>query len=79
MPDNVTFAPKDINPIRFRVKDDMHGLGYSGLSRGLGVGSSGSSGHINLFEPMPDTAPKRPTSVKFKTKQRGMAGAVSYL
>ncbi|XP_069758060.1 G patch domain-containing protein 1 [Narcine bancroftii] len=31
LPDNVTFAPKDVMPLDFIPKDDRHGLGYSGI------------------------------------------------
>lgn len=29
---HVTFAPKDMNPISFDAKDDLHGIGYSPLN-----------------------------------------------
>ncbi|KAG8562764.1 hypothetical protein GDO81_015802 [Engystomops pustulosus] len=32
VPENVTFAPKDVTPIDFTVKDNVHGLGYRGLN-----------------------------------------------
>ena len=28
----MTFAPKDMNPVDFDVKDDLHGIGYAPLS-----------------------------------------------
>ncbi|PIO39789.1 hypothetical protein AB205_0034620, partial [Aquarana catesbeiana] len=31
LPENVTFAPKDVTPVDFTVKDNVHGLGYRGL------------------------------------------------
>ncbi|XP_075045290.1 G patch domain-containing protein 1 isoform X2 [Mixophyes fleayi] len=48
LPENVTFAPKDVIPVDFTVKDNVHGLGYRGLDphRAL-FGSLGS--HISLF------------------------------
>ncbi|KAI5088786.1 G patch domain-containing protein 1 [Silurus meridionalis] len=48
-PENVTFAPKDVTPVDFTPKDDVHGLGYRGLNplQAL-MGGSGAS-HINLF------------------------------
>ena len=64
-PANVTFAPKDVTPIKFCGKADMHGLGYSGI-RASAV--SGNSGHINLFEP--------PAPAVSSTGRRGMTGAV---
>lgn len=50
-PENVTFAPKDVIPVDFTPKDDVHGLGYRGLDplRALTGGSASSSSHVNLF------------------------------
>ncbi|XP_029422501.1 G patch domain-containing protein 1 isoform X2 [Nannospalax galili] len=31
LPDNVTFAPKDVTPVDFTPKDNVHGLAYKGL------------------------------------------------
>jgi len=28
---HVTFAPKDMNPVKFDAKDDLHGIGYQPL------------------------------------------------
>ncbi|XP_060767752.1 G patch domain-containing protein 1 [Neoarius graeffei] len=48
-PENVTFAPKDVTPVDFTPKDDVHGLGYRGLDPLQAMmGGSGAS-HINLF------------------------------
>ncbi|XP_068117508.1 G patch domain-containing protein 1 [Hyperolius riggenbachi] len=48
IPDDITFAPKDVMPIDFSVKDNVHGLGYQGLDpRQALFGSSDS--HFSLF------------------------------
>ncbi|XP_066510222.1 G patch domain-containing protein 1-like [Hoplias malabaricus] len=47
-PENVTFAPKDVIPVDFNPKDDLHGLGYRGLNP-LQALSGGGMGHISLF------------------------------
>ncbi|XP_067933246.1 G patch domain-containing protein 1-like [Watersipora subatra] len=31
---NLTFAPKDMNPVDFAAKDDLHGIGYTSLAAG---------------------------------------------
>ncbi|XP_072926604.1 G patch domain-containing protein 1 isoform X2 [Hemitrygon akajei] len=31
LPENITFAPKDVTPMDFTPKDDQRGLGYSGI------------------------------------------------
>ncbi|KAG9341985.1 hypothetical protein JZ751_018302 [Albula glossodonta] len=49
IPENVTFAPKDVTPIDFTPKDDLHGLGYRGLNPQQALMGSSGSGHINLF------------------------------
>ncbi|XP_056381726.1 G patch domain-containing protein 1 isoform X2 [Hyla sarda] len=48
IPENITFAPKDVAPVDFTVKDNVHGLGYRGLNPHEALfGSLGT--HINLF------------------------------
>ncbi|XP_029781314.1 G patch domain-containing protein 1 isoform X3 [Suricata suricatta] len=48
VPENVTFAPKDITPVDFTPKDNMHGLAYKGLDPHQALfGTSGE--HFNLF------------------------------
>nr|XP_026247063.1 G patch domain-containing protein 1 [Urocitellus parryii] len=48
LPDNVTFAPKDITPVDFTPKDNVHGLAYKGLDPHQALfGTSGE--HFNLF------------------------------
>ncbi|XP_063802063.1 G patch domain-containing protein 1 isoform X2 [Pseudophryne corroboree] len=48
MPENVTFAPKDVIPVDFSVKDNVHGLGYRGLDPHRALFGNTAS-HINLF------------------------------
>ncbi|KAI0236303.1 G patch domain-containing protein 1 [Lamellibrachia satsuma] len=47
--EGITFAPKDVNPISFTPKDNLHGIGYHGIDPKTAL--SGSSGHVSLFEP----------------------------
>ncbi|KAM5236843.1 G patch domain-containing protein 1 [Ctenodactylus gundi] len=48
LPDNVTFAPKDVTPVDFTPKDNVRGLAYKGLDpRQALFGTSGE--HFNLF------------------------------
>ncbi|XP_008583744.1 PREDICTED: G patch domain-containing protein 1 [Galeopterus variegatus] len=48
VPDNVTFAPKDVTPVDFTPKDNVHGLAYKGLDPHQALfGTSGE--HFNLF------------------------------
>ncbi|XP_006985070.1 G patch domain-containing protein 1 isoform X1 [Peromyscus maniculatus bairdii] len=48
LPDNVTFAPKDIMPVDFTPKDNVHGLAYKGLDPSQALfGTPGE--HLNLF------------------------------
>ncbi|XP_049642530.1 G patch domain-containing protein 1 [Suncus etruscus] len=48
LPENVTFAPKDVMPVDFTPKDNVHGLAYRGLDpRQALFGTSGE--HFNLF------------------------------
>ncbi|MFT7806991.1 G patch domain-containing protein 1 isoform X1 [Arapaima gigas] len=49
IPENVTFAPKDVTPINFTPKDDLHGLGYQGLDPQQALMGVSSTGHIDLF------------------------------
>lgn len=37
---HITFAPKDMNPVSFDIKDDLHGIGYQALQSDLNVKSS---------------------------------------
>lgn len=44
----MTFAPKDVTPVDFTPKDNVHGLAYKGLDpRQALFGTSGE--HFNLF------------------------------
>ncbi|XP_021055687.1 G patch domain-containing protein 1 [Mus pahari] len=48
LPDNVTFAPKDVMPVDFTPKDNVHGLAYKGLDPHQALfGMPGE--HLNLF------------------------------
>ncbi|XP_010594419.1 G patch domain-containing protein 1 isoform X1 [Loxodonta africana] len=48
LPENVTFAPKDVTPVDFTPKDNVHGLEYKGLDPHQALfGTSGE--HFNLF------------------------------
>ncbi|XP_028969678.1 G patch domain-containing protein 1 [Esox lucius] len=49
VPENVTFAPKDVTPIDFTPKVDLHGLGYRGLNPLAALRGAPAAGHINLF------------------------------
>ncbi|XP_074067587.1 G patch domain-containing protein 1 isoform X2 [Macrotis lagotis] len=48
LPDNVTFAPKDITPVDFTPKDNVHGLAYKGLDPQKALFGI-SVEHFNLF------------------------------
>nr|XP_008512273.1 PREDICTED: G patch domain-containing protein 1 [Equus przewalskii]XP_014588667.2 G patch domain-containing protein 1 [Equus caballus] len=55
LPENVTFAPKDVTPVDFTPKDNVHGLAYKGLDpRQALFGTSGE--HFNLFGEGPEGA-----------------------
>ncbi|XP_036886644.1 G patch domain-containing protein 1 isoform X3 [Sturnira hondurensis] len=48
LPENVTFAPKDVMPVDFTPKDNVHGLAYKGLDPHQALfGTSGE--RFNLF------------------------------
>ncbi|CAB1338772.1 unnamed protein product [Coregonus sp. 'balchen'] len=49
VPENVTFAPKDVTPIDFTPKVDLHGLGYRGLNPLAALRGGPGAGNINLF------------------------------
>ncbi|KAG5200637.1 hypothetical protein JEQ12_005171 [Ovis aries] len=53
LPENVTFAPKDVTPVDFTPKDNVHGLAYKGLDPHQALfGTSGE--HFNLFSGAPE-------------------------
>ncbi|XP_072823364.1 G patch domain-containing protein 1 isoform X3 [Vicugna pacos] len=55
LPENVTFAPKDVTPVDFTPKDNVHGLAYKGLDPHQALfGTSGE--HFNLFSGGPEGA-----------------------
>lgn len=45
----MTFAPKDVTPVEFTPKDDVHGLGYRGLDPLQAMRGGSGASHINLF------------------------------
>lgn len=45
----MTFAPKDVTPVDFTPKDDVHGLGYRGLDPLQALRGGSGAAHINLF------------------------------
>lgn len=61
-PKSVTFAPKDVCPINFEAKQDLHGIGYRGIDPRLALGN------FNLIES---------TGVTSATGKRGIRGQVS--
>ena len=68
VPDHVTFAPKDVNPVKFQPKDNVHGLGYSGIK----PGAFSANSHFSLF------SERDPTRNVGKTKGIGAAGQVMF-
>ncbi|KAG8437390.1 hypothetical protein GDO86_008185 [Hymenochirus boettgeri] len=48
LPENVTFAPKDVIPIDFTIKDNVRGLGYRGLDPRQALFGF-QEHHVNLF------------------------------
>ena len=74
----LTFAPKDVAPLDFQGKDDVHGLGYSGINpraalgggtAGAGRGGSSTSTRFTLFDEPSVT----------KTGKKGIRGHVSFI
>ncbi|KAM6153763.1 G patch domain-containing protein 1 [Erethizon dorsatum] len=55
LPDNVTFAPKDVTPVDFTPKDNVHGLAYKGLDPHQALFGT-SAEHFNLFGGGPEGA-----------------------
>ena len=72
----MTFAPKDVTPVDFAVKEGVHGLGYRGLDPGKALaGGATRGGHFNLFTLDSD----RTTSLfgpRAATRRGGVAGQV---
>nr|KAF6409959.1 G-patch domain containing 1 [Rousettus aegyptiacus] len=74
LPENVTFAPKDVMPVDFTPKDDVHGLAYKGLDPHQALfGTSGE--HFNLFS----GGPERPSNLlgdigETKGRKLGISG-----
>jgi hypothetical protein len=59
---NVSFAPKDVCPINFEPKENLHGIGYRGLDPRLALG------HFSNLEP---------SAVSTKVGRKGIRGQVS--
>ncbi|KAL0977976.1 hypothetical protein UPYG_G00164220 [Umbra pygmaea] len=76
VPENVTFAPKDVTPIDFTPKVDLHGLGYQGLNPLAALRYGPGAGHINLFTMDSDRASSLCGNDKKGPKRRrgGVAG-----
>lgn len=62
------FAPDDIPDFVMTPKDNLFGIGYSGLDRSSVL----SSGHINLFEPSLKVKDKQNKMVKFRGQAFGV-------
>jgi hypothetical protein len=58
---SVTFAPKDVCPVSFEGKENLHGLGYHGLDPRRALG------HFSLMEP---------PAVSGGARKRGIRGQV---
>lgn len=61
-PENVTFAPKDVNPVKIGAKDNVHGIGYRGLDPRKALPAT----HVSLF----------PAPAITKTGKKGIRGTV---
>lgn len=62
IPENITFAPKDVNPIKIGAKDNVHGIGYRGLDPRKALPAT----HVSLF----------PAPAITKTGKKGIRGTV---
>lgn len=60
IPENVTFAPKDVNPVKIGAKDNVHGIGYRGLDPRKALPAT----HVSLF----------PAPAITKTGKKGIRG-----
>ncbi|NXS08770.1 GPTC1 protein, partial [Neodrepanis coruscans] len=49
LPENVTFAPKDVMPVDLTPKENVHGLGYKGLDPSQALFGVPGREHLNLF------------------------------
>lgn len=65
IPENITFAPKDVNPIKIGAKDNVHGIGYRGLDPRKALPAT----HVSLF----------PAPAITKTGKKGIRGTVCIL
>ena len=57
---NVTFAPKDMNPVNFNAKDDLHGIGYQPMS----------------VQPKPKSSSAEEERLTFGGHRKGISGQV---
>ncbi|KAM5138837.1 G patch domain-containing protein 1 [Mantella aurantiaca] len=74
LPENVTFAPKDVTPIDFTIKDDVHGLGYRGLDPRQALFGSQDS-RVSLFGDGSDRTFSSPGNVRHgKGRKVGISG-----
>lgn len=62
LPEDVTFAPKDVTPISFTPKDNVHGIGYTALDPHVTLG------HVTLFDAEP---------IRQRKGHKGFTGQVS--
>ena len=60
---NVTFAPKDMNPVNFNAKDDLHGIGYQPMS----------------VQPKPKSSSVEEERLTFGGHRKGISGQVRCL
>ncbi|XP_073416956.1 G patch domain-containing protein 1 isoform X2 [Dendrobates tinctorius] len=73
VPENITFAPKDVTPIDFTVKDNVHGLGYRGLNPHKALFGSLNT-HINVFS---DTSEKTNSLLRDVRQSKGRKVGIS--
>ncbi|XP_061077918.1 G patch domain-containing protein 1 [Conger conger] len=78
VPDDVTFAPKDVTPIDFTPKDDLHGLGYRGLNPQQALMGAAGAGHFNLFTLDSDRASSLLGDRGPKNRRRGGVGGQAF-
>lgn len=78
-PENVTFAPKDVNPVDFSPRVGVQGLGYHGLDPGLALLGREASEHINLFRPESETRSQLFGDTQRGSRRAGVAGQVGFV
>ena len=72
------FAPDDVPQFLANPKNNLFGIGYSGLEKPAMFGGGGSGGHINLFEDpsqraRPTAAPQPGGGLAMRGKKSGRA------